>query len=83
MDHPVFYVGRAGKFLKLLIQEHGDYLFFGFTIFCLLVIVWMFMRRRRHPVHEVPVVILPLGNAPRRESEPEQPLFGEQIDDHR
>ena len=22
------------------------------------------MRRRKHPVHDVPVVVLPLGNAP-------------------
>lgn len=83
MEHPVVYVGRAGRFLNLLIQDYGDYLFFGFTILCLLVIVWIFTRRRKHPVHEIPVVILPLGHAPRREPEPEPLLFGEQIDDDR
>jgi hypothetical protein len=31
-------------------------------------------------VHDVPVVILPLGDAPRREPDPESPLFEEQPD---
>ena len=77
MEHPVVYVARATKFLDALIQEHGDYLFVGFVFLCLLVIAWMFARRRKRPVHEIPVIILPLGHAPRREPDPEPPPFEE------
>jgi hypothetical protein len=80
MEHPVVYVARATKFLDSLIQENGDYLFVGFVFLSLLVIVWMLARRRKRPVHEIPVVILPLGNAPRREPDPEPPPFEDHPD---
>jgi hypothetical protein len=80
MEHPVVYVARATKFLDALIHEHGDYLFVGFVFLCLLVIVWIAARRRRNPVHEIPVVILPLGSAPRREPDPDPPPFEEHFD---
>ena len=80
MEHPVDYVERATRFLDSLIHEHGDYLFVGFVFLCLLGIGWMFARRRKRPVHEIPVVILPLGNAPRREPDPEPPPFEEHPD---
>jgi hypothetical protein len=40
----------------------------------------MFTRRRKHPVHEISVVILPLGLPPKRESSPEPVLFREHSD---
>ena len=73
MDHPVFYVARVTKLLDRLIQDYGDDLFVGFFYFCVLLVVWLFVRRRKRPVHEIPVVILPLGQAPRREPDPEPP----------
>lgn len=80
MEHPVEYVARATRYLDSLIHEQGDYLFGGLVFLCLLGIGWMFARRRKPPVHEIPVVILPLGNAPRREPDPEPPLFEEHPD---
>lgn len=80
MEHPVVYVARVTKFLDHLIQEHGEYLFVGFVFLCLIIITWIVVRRRKRPVHDVPVVILPLGNAPRREPDPEPPLFEEHPD---
>ena len=80
MEHPVVYVARVTKFLDQLIQEHGEYLFVGFVFVCLLIITWIVVRRRKRPVHDVPVVILPLGNAPRREPDPEPQPFEEHPD---
>ncbi len=80
MDHPVVYVARATKFLDTLIHEHGDYLFVGFVFLSLLGIGWILARRRKRPVHELPVVILPLGHAPGRQPDPEPPLFEEHTD---
>ena len=75
MQHPVFYLARVTKFLDRLIQEQGDYLFAGFVVVCAVVLVWMFTRRRKHPVHEISVVILPLGLPPKRAIEREHWLF--------
>ena len=80
MEHPVSYVARVTRFLDYLIQEHGDYLFVGLVFLCLLIIAWIVVRRRKGPVHEVPVVILPLGHAPQREPDPEPPPFEEHPD---
>jgi hypothetical protein len=75
MEHPVFYLARVTKFLDQVIQEHGVYLFMAFVAFSFVLLVWMFTRRRTRPVHDISVVILPLGPAPRREPEPEPVLF--------
>ncbi len=80
MQHPVFYVARVTKFLDEMIQEHGDYLYAGLVAVCALVLVWMFTRTRKHPAHEMSVVILPLGLPPKRESQPEPLLFREDSD---
>jgi len=80
MQHPVFYLTRITKFLDRLIQEQGDYLFAGFVVVCAVVLVWIFTRRRKHPVHEMSVVILPLGQAPKQDPLPEPVLFGEHTD---
>ncbi|HWY75473.1 MAG TPA: hypothetical protein VN281_07645 [Verrucomicrobiae bacterium] len=81
MDHPVFYVARFTKFLDRLIRDYGDYLFVGFFYLCVVLIAWIVVRRRKRPVHEIPVVVLPLGQAPRREPDPEPPpLFEESPD---
>ena len=75
MQHPVFYLARVTKFLDELIQEQGVYLFAGLVAVCAVVIVWIFTRRRKQPVHNMSVVILPLGLPPRPEAEPEPLLF--------
>ena len=80
MEHPVLYLARVTKFLDGIIEEHGHYLFMGFAFCCFVLLVWMFTRRRKQPVHDVSVVILPLGHAPRREPEPEPVLFRESSD---
>jgi hypothetical protein len=80
MEHPVLYLARVTKFLDGLIAEHGHYLFMGFAFFCFVLLVWMFTRRRTRQVHDISVVILPLGHAPRREHEPEPVLFRESSD---
>lgn len=77
MEHPSQYVLQVTRFLDGVIEVHGYYLFMGFALCCLVLLVWMFTRRRKHPVHDVPVVILPLGHTPRREPEPEPVLFRE------
>lgn len=75
MQHPVFYVARVTKFLDEMIREHGDYLFAGLVAVCAVVLVWMFTRARKRPVHEMSVIILPLVSAPKREIERETLLF--------
>jgi len=50
-------------------------LFAAFVVVCAVVLVWMFTRRRKRPVHEMSVVILPLGHAPKRDPQPEPVLF--------
>lgn len=77
MEHPVLYLARVTKFLDGLIAEHGHYLFMGFVFLCIAFLIWMFTRRRTCPVRDISVVILPLGQAPRREPEPEPVLFRE------
>lgn len=77
MKHPVEIVARVTKMLDHLVQDYGDYIFAAFVFLCLVTIVWILTRRRKHPVHEVPVVILPLGNPPHREQDSEPPPFEE------
>lgn len=75
MEHPSQYVLQVTRFLDGLIEEHGYYLFMGFAVLCFVLLFWMFTRRRKQPVHEFPVVILPFGHAPKREPEPKPGLF--------
>ena len=75
MENPTQYVLRVTKFLDEIIEEHGHYLFMGFAFLCFVLLVWMFTRRRKHPVHDISVVILPLGQPPKREPEPRPLLF--------
>lgn len=75
MQHPVFYLARVTKFLDEMIQEHGDFLFMGLVVVCAGVLVWMFTRTRKHPVHEMTVMILPLGLLPKQQPDPEPVLF--------
>ena len=72
MEHPVFYVARLTRFLDSLIREHGDYLFVGFCYLSIGLLIWMFVRRRKHPVHPTSSVILVLGmrRRPQKEEEP-------------
>lgn len=80
MEHPVLYLARVTKFLDGLIAEHGHYLFMGFVFLCIAFLIWMLTRHRTRPVHDISVVILPLGHVPRREPEPEPVLFRETSD---
>jgi hypothetical protein len=75
MQHPIFYVARVTKFLDELIQEQGVYLYAGLVVVSAVVLVWIFTRPRKRPVHEMSVVILPLGLPPKRESQPEPLIF--------
>jgi hypothetical protein len=69
MQHPVQYLTVVTKFLDRMIEEHGDRLFVVFGFFCLGVIAWILTRKRKHPVQDFSVVILPFGIAPRKETE--------------
>lgn len=69
MEHPVQYLTVVTKFLDRMIEEHGDRLFVAFGFVCLAVIAWILIRKRRHPVQDFRVVILPFGIAPRKETE--------------
>ena len=75
MEHPAQYALRVTRFLDGIIEEHGHYLFMGFAFCCFVFLIWMFTRRRQHPVHDISVVILPLGHPPRREAGQETLLF--------
>jgi len=69
MQHPIQYLTVVTKFLDRMIEEHGDQLFVAFGFVCLGVIAWILMRKRTHPVQDFSVIILPLGIAPRKETE--------------
>lgn len=75
MEHPSQYVLQVTRFLDGLIAEQGHYLFMGFAVLCFVLLIWMFTRRRKQPVHDFTVVILPLGHTPKREPAPEPLLF--------
>ena len=77
MEHPVQYVERVTRFLDRLIEEHGDSLFVVFGFICLGIILYVLIRRRRHPVYDIPVSILPLGQPSKRKSEQDSPPFEE------
>jgi len=77
MEHPVQYLTVVTKFLDRLIAEQGDFLFVICTYVGLGVIVWILTRRRKRPVHDISVVILPLGLPPKREAEPEPVPFND------
>ena len=80
MEHPVLYGACVTKLLDHLIQEPAERFVVGFVLFCLLLITGMLVRSRRLPVTAVPVMILPLGRAPRREPDPGPPPFEEHPD---
>ena len=61
-------------------QEHGYYLFMGFVVLCFAAAGLDVHPPPHAPVHDISVVILPLGHAPRREPEPEPVLFRETSD---
>ncbi|MBC8063319.1 MAG: hypothetical protein H7Y17_00690 [Chlorobia bacterium] len=73
MEHPAEYLEPVTQYLDRMIQDHGDSLFVMFTFLCLAIIAWIFVRPRKHPVHDISVTILPLGQAPRREPEQDLP----------
>jgi hypothetical protein len=80
MEHPVQHLAAVTKFLDHLIRERGDYLFVGFGFLCLFFLGWILTRRRKRRVHDLPVVILPLGRATERENSPETSAFQESPD---
>ena len=75
MEHPVQYLSGVTKFLDRMIEEYGDQLFVVFGFICFGIMVWIIARRRKQPVREIPIVVLPMGNAPRREQETDPPPF--------
>ena len=75
MEHPVQYLTVVTKFLDRMIEEHGDRLFVVFGFFCLGVIAWILTRKRKHPVQDFSVVILPFGITPKRNPESEPVAF--------
>ena len=77
MNHPTQYALEVTRFLDGIIEEYGHYLFMGFAYFCFALLIWMFTRRRKRPVHDISVVILPLSPAPRRDPVSEPVLFRE------
>lgn len=78
MQHPVVHFARATKLLNHLIQKPAECFFAGFP--CLPIITGIFVRRRRLPVTAIPVVILPVGHATRREPVRGPPRFEEHPD---
>src|SRR5437016_6857605 len=88
MQHPVELVGRLGKFVDELIRQHGDYLFLGWTLLSLAVLVWIFSRRNNRnpigPIRVVPPREFPqAGKPPKMQTnrsvppEPQRPEGGE------
>lgn len=75
MEHPAQYALQVTRFLDGIIEKHVHYLFMGFAFCCFVFVVWMFTRRRKRPVHDISVVILPLGPAPKSETGQETLLF--------
>ena len=82
MAHSTAYVLRVTKFLDFLIQEYGHLLFIGFGYVCLFILAWIFLRRRKGPVHDVRVVILPLYLGRKTEPEPERSPFPPPFESH-
>jgi len=81
-EHPVFYVKRVTDFIDSMIDEHGDYMFMVAVFVSIAFLLWFLTRRRKAPVRDFPVVILPMGQAPKREEDQEPPLFGNLDDEH-
>ena len=82
MTHPIEYLSRVTKFLDFLIQEYGHLLFIGFAYLSLFVLAWIFLRRRKGPVHDVRVVILPLYLGGKTKPEPERSPFPPPFESH-
>lgn len=77
MEHPVKYLDRVTRFLDQIIQDQGIYILLVFTWLCFGIIIWIFVRRRKHLAQNISVTILPLGQAPGREPEQEPPPLEE------
>jgi hypothetical protein len=75
MEHPVQYLTVVTKFLDRIIEEHGDRLFMVLVFVCLGVIAWILVRRRKRPVYDFPVAILPLGTPPKHDADSEPVAF--------
>jgi hypothetical protein len=78
MEHPVVRCAGVIKLLNLLIREPAECLFVCFR--CLPLITGILVRRSRLPVTAIPVVILPVGHATRREPVRGPPRFEEHPD---
>jgi hypothetical protein len=78
MEHPVVRCVGVTKLLNPPIREPLECLFVGFP--WLPLITWIFVRHSRLPVTANPVVILPVGCAPRREPDHGPPRFEEHPD---
>ena len=82
MEHPNADVLSVTKFLDFLIQEYGHLLFIWFGYVCLFILAWIFLRRRKGPVHDVRVVILPLYLGRKSEPKPEWSPFPRPFESH-
>ena len=80
MEHPVVNFANVTKLLVHLIQEPAERLIVGFVLSCLILLTGIFVRRRPLPVTAVPVMIHPLGRAPRHEPDPGPTPFEERPD---
>ena len=78
MEHPGARCAGVTKLLNHLIREPAESLFVGFP--CLPLITGIFVRPRPPPVTAIPVVVLPVVHAPRREAYPRPPTFEEHPD---
>jgi hypothetical protein len=78
MERPVVPCAGVTKLLNPVIREPVECLFVGFP--WLPLITGISVRRSRLPVTAAPVVILPVGHAPRRESDRGPQTFEEHPD---
>jgi hypothetical protein len=80
MEHSEVHGACVATLLDYLIQETAGRIFVEFVLLCLLILTDMFVRRRPLPVTGIPVMILQLGRAPRREARSWKPPFEDHPD---